>query len=181
MTADEYRQLWRFTVDYLRDRGVHNLLYAYAPNTVPGPFGDWFFEFYPGDAYVDVLGLDDYGTLRASGPPNPDSTLTALLRDLTLAAEVRGKIPALTESGLEGMADPTWLPRLLGAIKADPAARRIAYVVLWRNANGADRPGHFFAPYGGHPSAASLAAWRADPLVRFGDELPGLYAFPRRP
>ena len=32
-TPDEYKALWRFTVEYLRDvKGVHNLLYVYSPD-----------------------------------------------------------------------------------------------------------------------------------------------------
>ena len=58
-TAEEYIALWRFTLEYLRDtKGVHNLLYVYSPDIVSSQ--DNYLEFWPGDAYVDVLGLDAY-------------------------------------------------------------------------------------------------------------------------
>ena len=58
-TADQYIALWRFTLEYLRDtKGVHNLLYVYSPDIVSSQ--DNYLEFWPGDAYVDVLGLDAY-------------------------------------------------------------------------------------------------------------------------
>ncbi|MDR1427260.1 MAG: glycoside hydrolase family 26 protein [Bifidobacteriaceae bacterium] len=55
-TAEQFAELWRFTVDYLRAAGVHNFLYAYSPdrstlgdptvldgegNAVPGPDGSF--------------------------------------------------------------------------------------------------------------------------------------------
>ena len=59
VTAEEYKSLWRFTVEYLRDvKGIHNLLFAYSPDrfrTIED-----YLAYYPGDEYVDVLGIDDY-------------------------------------------------------------------------------------------------------------------------
>ena len=181
-TPDEYKRLWRFTVEYLRDeKGVHNLLYAYSPNSLSDYPFEQYFEYYPGDEWVDVLGVDDYGTLRGGyGHSDPVATFAGQLRWLVEQAEARGKIPALTETGYEGVPDPTWLTsKVLAGFKADSVAQRIAYVLLWRNAQASERSGHFFAPPPGHPSAASLVQFRADPLIRFGDELPrDLYRFP---
>ncbi|KFI58580.1 glycoside hydrolase family 26 protein [Bifidobacterium cuniculi] len=57
----EYKELFRYIVDYLRDaKGVHNLPYAYSPT---GSFnGDPtnYLATYPGDAWVDLLGYDQY-------------------------------------------------------------------------------------------------------------------------
>lgn len=58
-TPDEYRALWRFTVEYLRDvKRVHNLLYVYSPDLYRD--AEHYMERYPGDEWVDVLGLDAY-------------------------------------------------------------------------------------------------------------------------
>ena len=58
-TPDEYKALWRFTVEYLRDvKGVHNLLYVYSPDLYRD--AEHYTERYPGDEWVDVLGLDAY-------------------------------------------------------------------------------------------------------------------------
>jgi hypothetical protein len=63
----DYIKLWRFTVEYLRDRkGVHQLLYAYSPLSQPSLREENPADYsspamgYPGDAYLDVLGIDDY-------------------------------------------------------------------------------------------------------------------------
>ena len=105
------------------------------------------------------------------------ASLAADLAWLVEQAEARGKIPALTETGAEGVPDPRWWTgRVLAALTAEPAARRVAWVLVWRNANAErDRAGHFFAPYPGHPSAPDFVAFRDSHLVLFADELPDLY------
>lgn len=179
-TPEEYRALWRFTVEHLRDRrGVHNLLWAYSTNALADLEGEAYWTWYPGDAYVDVLGFDDYHTLQ-SGPEGV-TELAADLAWLVERAESRGKIPAFTETGHEAIPDPAWWTgRLLAAITREPAARRIAWVLVWRNANAErDRAGHFYAPYPGHESAPDFVRFRQHPLVLFADDLPDLYGVSR--
>ena len=175
-SRDEYIALWRFTVEYLRDaKGLHNLLYAYSTDVFDSE--EEYLERYPGDAYVDLMGFDDYHSLKTDdGIP----AMTQRLRQLVQLAEASGKVPALTETGLEGIPYPTWwTERLLASIKTDSVARRIAYVHVWRNANEADKPGHHYAPYPGHPSAADFVRFYQDPLVLFADQLPRMYRRPR--
>ncbi len=173
-SPDEYKQLWRFTVDYLRDeKGLHNLLYAYSPDHFTSEAE--YLERYPGDAYVDIFGYDDYGSLRTD---EGVARLTENLRTVVELAEARGKIAALTETGLEGVPDEDWWTnRLLAAIEGDPVARRIVYALVWRNANEADKPGHHYAPYTGHPSAPNFVRFYEHPFVLFADELPDLYRY----
>jgi mannan endo-1,4-beta-mannosidase len=178
---DELARLWRFTVEYLRDRkGLHHLLYAYAPNaTGPAGVGDYL-TAYPGDAYVDVLGYDRYFGERSSA-----EELAGFTRELSWIvrqAESRGKIPALTETGLGGLRDSTfWTGRLARVIEGDSLSRRIAWVLVWRNATRAGRADdHFFAPYPGQPSARDFRRLHADPLFLFEDGLPDLYRPPTR-
>ena len=59
-TPSQYKNLFRYTVEYMRDtKGLHNLLYAYSPG---GPLVDEadYLSRYPGDAFVDVIGFDMY-------------------------------------------------------------------------------------------------------------------------
>jgi mannan endo-1,4-beta-mannosidase len=172
VTADEYVELWRFTVDYLRnEKGLHNLLWAYSTDV----FSDEenYLEHYPGHEYVDILGYDDYQALRTD---ESVPLMTARLKMLVAMAEGSGKVPALTETGLEGVGVPNWwTERLLEAITSDSMSRRIAYALVWRNANESDMPGHYFGPYAGHPSAPDFARFAQDHFVLLADELPDLY------
>ncbi len=172
-TPEQYRTLWRFTVQYLRDaRGLHNLLYAYSPDVFDSK--EQYLARYPGDAWVDVLGFDDYQSIRSlAGRP----ALVRRLRDVVELAEARGKVPALTETGLVTIPDSTWWTgTLLAALKSDAVGRRVAWVLVWRNANQEkDRPGHYYAPYPGQASAADFVRFKEDPLILFEDELPDLY------
>ena len=167
-TAEEYKQIWRFTVEYLRDKkGLHNLLYAYSPDI----FRDkaHYLERYPGDEYVDILGLDDYHDLGANGKTED---LLRRLRMLVELAESKGKVAAMTETGFESIPRADWwTANLLNPIKNDPVASRIAWVLVWRNA----RPSHHYAPYPGHISAEDFIRFSQDSFVGFGGDFPGLY------
>ncbi|MCB0594367.1 MAG: beta-mannosidase [Lewinellaceae bacterium] len=167
-TPEEYKELWRFTVEYLRDeKEVHNLLYCYSTDVFQDE--EHYLQCYPGDEYVDILGFDDYRDVR---PENDPSELTRQLRLLVNMAEERGKVAALTETGLESIPEEKWWTgRLLGHIKADPVATRIAWVLVWRNA----RPGHHYAPYPGHVSVPDFMEFCKDPLILMEGELPKMY------
>lgn len=171
-TTEDYVALWRFTVEYLRDeKDVHNLIYAYSPDVTSSD--EQYLERYPGDTYVDVLGVDNYHDMREDSRV-PD--MTARLRRVVLLAEAKNKIPVLSETGLEGIPDTDWwTQRLLASITADPVASRIAYVLVWRNANEEDKPGHFYGPHPDHPSAPDFIEFRNHPLILFEDDLPDLY------
>jgi len=175
-TPGEFAALWRFTVEYLRDtKGVRNLLYAYSTDVFDSK--EDYLAHYPGDDYADVLGFDDYQSIRT---PATRAVLVRRLRDVVELAGVRGKLAAVTETGVETIPDSTWWTgTLLPAIEGDPVAKGIAWVLVWRNANkDTDRPNHFYAPYPGHPSAADFKRFRDDPFVLFEDELPDLYRTP---
>ncbi len=173
-TPQEYKDLWQFTVRYLRDeKGVHNLLYAYSPDRFDTR--DKYLERYPGDEYVDIFGYDDYGNVRSA---DTRGVLVERLHLLVEMAEERGKIPALTETGFEAIPEPRWWTDvLLAAINADSVTQRIGYVLVWRNANHTtDRQHHYYAPYPGHPSAANFIEFRNHPVILFEADLPVLYA-----
>lgn len=169
-TPEEYKALWRFTVEYLRDeKGVHNLLYCYSPDVFTDK--EHYLQCYPGDEYVDILGLDDYHDLI---PENDPSELTRRLRLLVEMADEKNKVAALTETGLEGIPVATWWTEyLLKNIKVDPVASRIAWVLVWRNANIT----HHYAPYPGHISAPDFMEFSRDSIILMEEKLPKLYKF----
>lgn len=63
-----YKRIYRHVVEVFRKEGADKVLWAFAPNSesVPPPGKDdpqaWnrVTNYYPGDAYVDILGMDGY-------------------------------------------------------------------------------------------------------------------------
>jgi len=179
---EEYRQLYRFTVEYLRDeKSINHILWAFSPNS----FSEYEYEteywnWYPGDEYVDILGFDDYYTTWGGyGHEDGVAKLTEYLVWMVEQAEARGKIPALTETGQENcLADADWYTnQLLAAITGHPTAQRIAYLLTWRNSNNAtDRQNHFYTPYPGHPAEADFVTFVNHPLILMESDLPDMYS-----
>ena len=82
----------------------------------------------------------------------------------------RGKIPALTETGYPNGLSKCKKPRpftnlLLAPLRDDPVARRVAWMLLWRNANEE----HFWVPPATHPYARDFRDFHEDPYTHFGD------------
>lgn len=171
-TSDEYIQLWRFTVKYLRDvKGVHQLLYSYSTDQFDSK--EQYLEFYPGDDYVDVIAFDDYHSIKSI---EEREKLIYRLRTVVELAESKNKIAALSETGLETIPVNNWFTNnLLEGIKADETGKRIAYVMVWRNG----RLNHHYAPYPGHSSTEDFVKFRKDPFTIFEDDLPNMYKMPK--
>ncbi len=166
-TVDEYNALWRMTVSHFRDtHQIHHLLYAISPQEISSEAE--YLARYPGDRWVDVLGLDYYNlTTKNNVVP-----LGKTLEIISNMAAARNKVAALTEVGVEKVpyAD-WWTGYLLAAIKYSTASRKIAWALVWRNASKS----HFFAPYPGHLSMADFLTFYQDPLTLFERDLPKMY------
>jgi hypothetical protein len=65
-TGDSHKAAFRHIVQTFRNEGVTNVQWIWAPNVYTGGALTPYASFYPGDAYVDILGLDGYnwGTTR---------------------------------------------------------------------------------------------------------------------
>jgi len=182
-TEDEYIDLWRYTVHYLRDTlNINHLLYAISPDRSrmeTAHRDEDFLYAYPGNDYVDIIGLDNYWDAGGSSNFNPDITreqqdslFLLSLQTLVRIAEERGKIPALTETGYNRLTADDWFTsRILAPLREDSVARKIAWVLVWRNAWFS----HFFAPYPGHPAADDFNRFRQDDIIIFEEDLPPMY------
>lgn len=174
-SVEDYITLWRFTVEYLRDeKGIHNLLYAYSPDNQAGREFSNYMNKYPGDDYVDVLGMDDYGSMNGRDPSEFSNELAWLVEE----AEKRNKIAALSETGVEAIPDPLWWSnQVIPSFTNNPKAKGIAYILTWRNANyEREQRDHFYASHPGHDSAPDMKTFRDHELFVFEDELPDLYS-----
>ena len=170
-TREEFTALWRFTVGYLRDSvQVHNFIYAFSPDCTFKTEADYA-DRYPGDDWVDIVGMDDYADFGRDGRYN----VAAGVRKLKIVADFAGKhhkVAAFTETGLESIPDTTWWTNtLLKSLKAE--RMKLAYVLVWRNDSRSAT--HFYAPYPGQASAANFLTFYRDPYTWFETDLPNLY------
>ena len=145
-SADQYKALYRLTKERLEAKEVKNLLWCYSPNGLIS--AEDYLSRYPGDESVDILGTDIYEYVGQDGLEAAGERYVTQVRQMLSTLEAiskeRGKLMCLSETGLEGLVDPTWwTERLYPAIKGFP----ITYVLTWRNAH--DKPGHFYGPWKG--------------------------------
>ena len=54
-----FKNVYRYTEEYIESQGVHNILYVYSTGTEPSKQTE-VEERYPGDEYVDIIGFDTY-------------------------------------------------------------------------------------------------------------------------
>lgn len=134
---EEYAELFRFTVDYLRGKGLHNILYMYNTDKVYSD--EEYLAGYPGDDYCDYLSIDWYG----SGEEFNKNIEVALTR-VSGFAERKQKLFALSECGPISVD----LQKIL-------ANHECSYVLIWRNAPRKLRPGQTPRPQVG-PTWADL-------------------------
>ena len=61
-SPDIYVQMFRYIVNYFNEKGSKNVLWAFCPNADSVPNFSWnkIESYYPGDEYIDILGLDGY-------------------------------------------------------------------------------------------------------------------------
>lgn len=158
-TPEDFAALYRFTVEYLRSRGVHNLLYCISPDRSRMHCEDagagynetlakrWL-EGYPGDDVIDLFGLDDYWDMSDHHAPGeepenvqPLERFAGSVETLVTLAESHGKPAALTEMGIAGeqvMARAGLPPKspytrwLLEAVRRNETTRRLLYGMVWR-------------------------------------------------
>lgn len=146
---EAYKNLYRYTVEYLRDeKQVHNFLYVYSPG---GPFEDKedYLSRYPGDQFIDVVAFDMYN----DDPVSKDDKWMDTFRDtIKLAQEIgdeRGKLSAVSETGVRvsggGMAPKgnknlDWFNDISDIVSQS----NMPYYMVWANFDGNK---NFFAPF----------------------------------
>jgi hypothetical protein len=117
-----YIDFYRLAVEYIKER-TDLVLFAWSPNQQLDE------SYYPGDAYVDVVGIDMYNPVTA--------TLKDNLIELSTFADNHGKVAALTETGKSNYVNLTptfWTSNILGAIEAGGSDIKIAWALAWFNA-----------------------------------------------
>jgi mannan endo-1,4-beta-mannosidase len=169
-TPENYIILYRMLVDYVRGQ-TNTVLFCWSPNAPTN------FDFYPGDDYVDVLGLDAYEV--------NDLTVRSQLAPIIDHAQENNKVAVFSETGYrsnggtiagDNSRSTYWKDTVLPAILGDPAqkAHKIAWVLTWINAS-------WSVPYVPHANSStdakqSFIDFKNSPYVVFGNEIPDMYS-----
>ena len=181
-TPEEYKTAYKFTVDYLKNtKGVHNVLYAFSPdNSYNTPEG--YLSRYPGDAYVDVLGMDNYGDFNNQGNEGARKA-NAKLKMLSNMVLINKKIVALTETGYRITAEippvADWFSNYLyTALNDNPTFDaniiEVNYVMFWNNDNNG-----YYVPNGSVSNSADFKTFAEKPKSALLNSLPKMYELPK--
>jgi mannan endo-1,4-beta-mannosidase len=134
---------------------VHNVLFAYSPNCALTE--EEYLDFYPGDEWVDLFGVDVYDFTDN----NFVEIATQSLETISRLGALRNKPFAFTETGLENVVESDWWTTKLYPVLQNTGA---SFVMLWRN----DEAVHWYVPFVGHASVEDFKTFvnRPDILLR---------------
>lgn len=163
----EFIDFWRFIVYYLRDvKNVHNVIYAISPQ-MDDVYADTKARLmfrWPGNEYVDFLGMDCYHGRKTEA-------FVSNLKGLSDVSRILQKPVGVTETGLEN--DHTtdyWTSSVLEPLKDNMSCM----VVAWRN----DNPKHAFGPYLNDVSATDFKSFYNDEHTLFERDILDMYVMP---
>lgn len=175
-TPQEYKTVWQFTVEYLRDTlNVNNMLFAFSPDNGFNSEAEYL-ERYPGDNYVDVLGMDNYGDFNNQGQSGVTNANKKLEIISNLAIK-RVKIAAFTETGYfvtPGENTPItgfFSTNLYNAITNNNI--EIGFMMFWNNSQKT-----YCIPVPGLPDTADFLEFTNKPKAALLNELPNMYTLP---
>jgi Glycosyl hydrolase family 26 len=148
---------WQYVWNTFQVVGASNARWAWCPNRVyPGSVATDFSSGYPGDTYVDMLGLDayNYGTTRF-GVGTFDSAETVFSPDLDRLQALSVKSTYVFETGCveDGGDKAAWITETFGRYFE---TRPEVDGVFWFQEDKSDQGE---VDYRVNSSAASLAAW----------------------
>ena len=166
-TQAEYVALWKYLADGMRSRGVHSFLYAISPaiNVKASGESDFLIRW-PGDDYVDFLGMDCYIGIN-------NTVFLNNLKLLKSVSDAKVKPCGVTEIGVEGFQNPDYWTE---NIAAPMAGRKMSMLVTWSNKYDPMEQGKvYYSVYPGHPSEESFRTLYARPDTFFCEDLPDMY------
>lgn len=129
-----YKQFYRLAVDYIKER-TDLVLFGWTPT------GDLNTSYYPGDTYVDVVGIDVYDPIGTN--------LKSQLINLSAFAQNHGKVAILAETGRQNYISTNvkfWTANILSTIISGGTDIRIAWVLSWFNAPWDSSQSNLFIP-----------------------------------
>jgi mannan endo-1,4-beta-mannosidase len=175
-TPEEYKTAYKFTVDYLKNtKGVHNILYAFSPDNSYTTESDYLSR-YPGDKYVDILAMDNYGDFDNQGSAGAEKA-NLKLKTISDLAKTKVKIAALSETGFRVTSANTpitdWFSNYLYSALTSNSIE-ISYVMFWNNNTDG-----YYVPNGSVSNANDFKTFSSKPKSALVNSLPKMYELPK--
>lgn len=163
-TDQEFIDLWRFTVNYLRDvKGIHNIIYAISPqmDEVYEDTESRLIFRWPGDKYVDFIGMDCYhGRNHAA--------LESNLEALSKLSQKKRKPFGITEMGVESV---TYNKYFTKEVLPYITNYNPSLFIFWRNDDVSKD--HHFLPFKGHSAESDFIEFSKSENILFESDLSG--------
>lgn len=158
-TPDELARLFRYTYDYFKEKGVDNVVWCYSPGADRKESEERFMTWYPGDDYVDIIGVDIY-----CGDNHQEyiDNMKKELKVMAAIADQHDKLFAVAETGYRNTPKADWFTKVLLPSLLDDQP---LYVLLWRNAW--DQPEENFGPAPEKSCADDFRLFHADKTTLF--------------
>ncbi len=166
-TPEDYKELWKFTTNYLvKEKGLRNIIFAYSTDAFSST--DEFIEYYPGDDYVDIIGLNLYD----QGQEDFSIELSNKLLVLNKLGIEHSKVTAITETGYKQIpANTWWTDQLVKGIFTNRSTANISYLMIGKNVSSE----HFYAPYADHSSANNFLQLYQNMYTLFLEDIHDMY------
>ena len=133
-SSRDFIRLWRFTHQYLTQRGCTNLLYCFSVSGVTQSVADYL-ERFPGTDYVDILGTEVYrdNSLPGGIAAKRADFIRRARQNLSVVQQLAqrwDKPICVAESGGENADDAQWwTSAVLPALQGYP----VCYINFWAN------------------------------------------------
>ena len=155
-TDEEFVELWKLTVRYLRDtKGIHQMIYAISPQMdyVYPDTKERLTYRWPGDEWVDFIGIDSYHWRR-------NDAFESNVKHLSELAAEKNKPCGVTETGMEGVGYPQYFTE---EILPTLEKHKLSMIVFWRNDDRSAN--HHFLSYKGHDSEEDFKKFCESPVI----------------
>ena len=140
---ERYRDAYRHIIEIFRSEGVYNVTWFFHPNSESFPDEDWnrMENYYPGDEYIDWIGISLYGPIFPQEKKYWDQLnfaerLQKVLKEIQTFAPAK-PIAILEFAVIEDERKPEWIRQAFEAIRSHPRIKAISWWnERWINEDG---------------------------------------------
>ncbi|MBN1479014.1 beta-mannosidase [candidate division KSB1 bacterium] len=165
-TPEQFIENWKFTVTFLRDElGIHNVIYAFAPDNGFNSEAEYL-ERYPGDDYVDLVGMDNYSDFEN----NKINAAAMKLNIISNYAKTHNKLAALTECGYRNNPKPSDLYTRFYLTALQTYQLELSFMMFWVN-----NASNYYVPTPDESTANNFRAFANDEMILLDGDIGNPY------